>query len=223
MDTIGSPADSRDMIAVHDMYRREFASFPELVRGVAAGDRDRAALVAEHVSFVVALLHAHHGSEDDLVWPKLAERAPADVAPLLATMHADHEEIDRRLGDVDTRLAGWREEADVAGRDRVADALDALLPPLTGHLATEEAEALTLIDEHLTAAEWAEVGNAGLAEIPPSRHTLLFGMLLHDMDPEMYRLVQETVPAEVFDVVAAAGPEEYRRHRARLHGTGEPS
>ncbi len=52
--------DTRDMLVVHDSIRRQFGQAPALVRGVAAGDTDRAAVVADHVDLLGALLHHHH-------------------------------------------------------------------------------------------------------------------------------------------------------------------
>jgi hypothetical protein len=43
-------ADARDMFAVHTMFRREFGMSLDLVRGVMAGDAQRAAAVADHIA-----------------------------------------------------------------------------------------------------------------------------------------------------------------------------
>jgi hypothetical protein len=45
----GPLSDARDMFAVHTMFRREYGSMPDLVRAVAAGDKQRAAVVADHI------------------------------------------------------------------------------------------------------------------------------------------------------------------------------
>ncbi|MEV0014417.1 hemerythrin domain-containing protein [Streptomyces tendae] len=212
-------ADSREMIAVHDMFRREFSASPGLVENVAPGDEEHAAVVVDHLAFVSRLLHAHHGAEDALLWPKLEQRAPEDTGTLLTMMRDDHEEIDKRLNAVTSAAAAWRTAADAKCRQELLLALHELLPALDRHLTAEESGALQLIDAHLSADEWAQVGHHGLAELPPEAHVLLFGMLLHDLDPELYELVKRTVPADVFDVVSVAGPQEYARHLRLLQGT----
>jgi hypothetical protein len=63
--------DTRDMLVVHDSIRRQFGQAPALVRGVAPGDSVRAAVVADHVDLLGALLHHHHAGEDRLLWPVL--------------------------------------------------------------------------------------------------------------------------------------------------------
>ncbi|PZG08639.1 hemerythrin [Nonomuraea aridisoli] len=206
------------MIAVHNMFRREFRAMPGLAENVEPGDGSHATVVADHVDLVAGLLHAHHAAEDALLWPKLQERAPADVAPLLDSMQSQHDEIDRRLDAVNTAMKQWRATPDQASRDAAVRSLRDLLPTLEVHLTAEEAGILSLIDNHLSATEFAEVGQHGLAHLPPSSHALLFGMLLHDIDPEMYELVRGTVPAEIFDIVSIVGPQEYASHRERLQG-----
>ncbi|WP_225627434.1 hemerythrin domain-containing protein [Streptomyces werraensis] len=210
--------DSREMVAVHDMFRREFSALPGLAENVEPGDEGHTTVVADHVDFVAGLLHAHHAAEDALLWPKLQERTPGDVAPLLSTMQTQHNRIDQQLDAVDAAMKQWRATPDEVSRDAAVRSLRDLLPTLEEHLATEEAGILSLIDEHLSAPEFAEVGRHGLAHLPPSSHPLLFGMLLHDIDPEMYELVRGTVPAEIFDVVSVVGPQEYAAHRERLLG-----
>jgi hypothetical protein len=53
------PADARDMAAAHRMFRREFGAMPDLIRAVADGDRERAALVADHIALVSSVLEHH--------------------------------------------------------------------------------------------------------------------------------------------------------------------
>jgi hypothetical protein len=74
--------DTRDMLVVHDSIRRQFGAAPSLVRGVSPGDTDRAALVADHLDLLGALLH-HHVGEDRLLMPHLAPRVHARYAQRL--------------------------------------------------------------------------------------------------------------------------------------------
>ncbi|WP_308401073.1 hemerythrin domain-containing protein [Streptomyces sp. AC512_CC834] len=211
-----APADSRDMYAVHAMLRREFAELPRYVVNVMPGDGRQAEFVAEHIDFVTRILHVHHDGEDTLVWPKLAERVPADAAPVLTAMQADHAGIDRGLAAVTSAAASWRVNPDAARREAVVDALCELAPVVDSHLTAEEAEALLLIDTYLSASEWAEVGMHGIAHLQPEQYSLFFGMLLHDLDPDLYKVLQATLPPDLFGELAVSGPQEYARHRRRL-------
>ena len=58
-----------EMLIAHDAFRREFALMPGLVRGVVAGDRDRAQIIGDHIPGATSVVHIHHVLEDDNVWP----------------------------------------------------------------------------------------------------------------------------------------------------------
>ncbi|HVV23762.1 MAG TPA: hypothetical protein VHF06_30285 [Pseudonocardiaceae bacterium] len=52
------------MIIMHRMFQREIGQAPALIRGVAAGDVERAEIVADHVALVADILFHHHHAED---------------------------------------------------------------------------------------------------------------------------------------------------------------
>ena len=73
--------DGGEMLMLHDVFRREFALMPALVRGVAVGDHNRAQIITDHIERVSALLHHHHlvterlgrdlvSLADHLYWPQ---------------------------------------------------------------------------------------------------------------------------------------------------------
>jgi iron-sulfur cluster repair protein YtfE (RIC family) len=94
-------ADSRDMIVIHNMFRREFKAIPALVNEVPGGDGAQVAIVAGHVAWMVTFLHAHHEGEDLLVWPKLLERVPHETDPLIYTMETQHAGLAQALDDLE--------------------------------------------------------------------------------------------------------------------------
>jgi len=209
-------ADSRDMYVVHSALRREFPAAAALVRTVAADDGAAAARVADHVLLLTSLLNLHHSGEDRLVWPKLLERGPDEIAPLVETMERQHEGVHAALAAVDERAAVWRRTAAVADRDRLAAAIGAMLPPLLEHLAAEETHLLALIDKHVTDDEWAEVGQAAMAETPKSRLPMVFGMVLRDAEPEHVAGLKAVIPGPAWFVLSRLGPRAYTRYARRI-------
>src|SRR3984893_12273631 len=148
-----------EMLVVHDMFRREFALMPGLVRGVAAGDRDRARIIGDHIGGATSALHIHHVLEDDNVWPSLLDRCGESVAPLVELMEGQHHQIARLIPQVDEALSVWRDSPTVESRQGLIDILDRLIPALKEHLSTEEDRVVPLMEHHITAAEWNEVRN----------------------------------------------------------------
>src|SRR5690348_12627284 len=84
-------ADTRDMIGVHRVFRESLSIAPQLVGSVDETDRARVEAVGSYYANVLAFLHAHHEGEDELIWPKLLERAPeqADLVRHVAGQHED--------------------------------------------------------------------------------------------------------------------------------------
>ncbi|WP_424569317.1 hemerythrin domain-containing protein [Streptomyces sp. CH-036] len=209
-------ADSRDMIGAHDAMRREFGALPALVAGVPAGDARGTDVVAGHVLMMVDFLHAHHTSEDDHVWPRLRERCPDDIRPLIATMDQQHTSIDEDLKTLAANGRRWGATADGSDRDAVATVAERLLPGLYEHLALEEQRILPLIDRHLTEREWKTTVEASLGKVRFSQRLLMLGMALHGASEEQAELLRAAVPAVVWHAGRPLGTRLYRKHHERL-------
>jgi len=51
------PCDPFEMALVHRGFRRELHNAAGLIRGVTAGDSRRAAVVSEHIGFIMTAVH----------------------------------------------------------------------------------------------------------------------------------------------------------------------
>ncbi|MET8176954.1 hemerythrin domain-containing protein [Streptomyces clavifer] len=216
-------ADSRDMIGAHDAMRREFGALPELIAGVPTGDAHGTDVVAGHVLLMVDFLHAHHTSEDDHVWPRLRERCPDDVGPLIETMDQQHAPIEDELKALAASGRRWQATADASDRDAVAAVAERLLPALYEHLALKEEQILPLIDRHLTEHEWKTTVEASLNKVSFARRLLMLGMALHGASEEQAQLLRAAVPAVVWHAGRPLGTRLYRTHRDRLASASRDS
>src|ERR1700737_1491871 len=97
-------------------------------RGSAAGDRDRAQIIGDHIEGATSALHTHHVLEDDNVWPLLLDRCGESVAPLVEMMEGHHHQIARLIPQVDEALSVWRDSPTVESRQGLIDILDRLIP-----------------------------------------------------------------------------------------------
>src|ERR1700752_4594184 len=105
------PCDPFEMALVHSGFRRELHNSAGLVRGVTAGDSRRAAVVYEHIDFMMTEVHFHHSAEDGVVWQRLSARAPSRAAEL-TRMEDSHRTIDDDCERVRATAVAWAETGD---------------------------------------------------------------------------------------------------------------
>ncbi|MEV6927236.1 hemerythrin domain-containing protein [Dactylosporangium sp. NPDC051485] len=173
----------QEMVVVHRIFRRESRNLAESVAACPAGDTARAALLTGLARDYVEGLHHHHTGEDDLLWPKLLARVDLDAETVLR-MEQQHHVVAEGLEDVGRCLAAWERGAGEAERAALVEALRRHREQLLVHLDDEERHILPLVAEHITAAEWAELGERGLANTPKNKLLFLLGAMLEDATPE---------------------------------------
>lgn len=223
MTTVNEPlADARDMFAAHTLFRREFGLMPGLVRAAAAGDSQRAALVADHIALVSTVLNHHHSGEDSYVWPRLLERCPQECAQLVAVMEEQHQAIHHGLLQVEKARDAWRDSAAADARDALAGAVERLLPVMSEHLALEEERVVPLIEKFVTQAEYGRVAQEQGAEAPPDKLPAVFGMFMYEADPAAIDLAVAEMPPEVQPVIRDLAPKAYATYAEELYGTPDP-
>jgi len=210
------------MFAVHTMFRREFGLMPGVVRAVAAGDKQRATVVADHVAMVSDALRLHHSGEDKHLWPLLRERSPGQCAPLLDIMESQHHVIDVCFLQVRKAERAWRDGATAEARDELADAIDWLVPANAGHLAVEEERVVPLIEKHLTDAEYSLLAQEANAGTSPEKLLTICGMTVYEADPAVVAKVTAQMPAEARPVIKDLAANAYAAHAQELYGTATP-
>jgi hemerythrin-like domain-containing protein len=218
----GMRADTRDMYMVHTAFRREFGALPSLVRNVPAGDDQRAQTIGDHIDILGRYLYAHHNSEDTHLWPKLLDRGPQEVAPIVHLMEGQHKTIERLNTEADRTTAGWRADPTLENREALGDVFDRLIHALDEHMRLEEQRILPLAEKYMTAAEWhAMAGESGRA-IPPEAVPLVFGMTLYEADPELIQKTLSELPPEAREVLQEQGSQAFSSHSERVYGTATP-
>lgn len=214
--TTATGCDTADMRMVHRVFRREFALLPAMVRAVRPGDTARSALVAGHAREQIEALEHHHHGEDELLWPPLAARAAFD-AGVLDRMRAQHQDVAALLARATDLLPAWTKTAGADLRDQLADVLSATSSALGAHLDEEEQHVLPAVEQHITSAEWAEVGKRGMASIPPKRRLVFLAHIMEDATPaERTTFLTTHVPPPVRLAYRLVGRRRHRRETATL-------
>jgi hypothetical protein len=213
-------ADVSEMYLIHTMLRREFSLLPDVIRRADRTDAKRRALICAHAQLVCRILHAHHESEDLVLWPLLRERAEAESTEIVAAMGEQHHAIATAHDEAVHRLGDWCK----FGRDgeRFATVLDDLGRVMAEHTALEEKAVLPLAAKYVTAAEWVQMGQHGMDSFQKRLLPLAFGMLMYEGDPAVMRRTLSNVPLPARLLMPVVAPRAYRRHARRIYGTGTP-
>ena len=213
--TTATRPDTTDMKVVHKVYRREFRLLPRMVALVEPGDAERAALIGGHVAEMITALHHHHTGEDELLWPRLLEREELE-AELIHRMEQQHEQVSALLDRAEALAGSWRDAADQATRDELVEVLTELAPALEAHLDEEERRVLPLVEEHITPAEYAQLGERGMASIDKSRLLVFLGHLLEDATPAERTAFLTHVPLPGRIAFRLIGQRQHRREVGAL-------
>ncbi len=216
MSSTAGPA-AREMPLIHRIFRRQFAEVQALVQEVPAADATRVGAVADHLEFLLHGLHMHHTTEDDLIWPKLLDRAGLD-APLVERMEEQHRQIDTSVAEVRTAMASWRSDPTPATSAALSDRIGEFLIVLEGHLDEEEQVVVPLIDRDLTEAEWQEVAERGFKKFTPAERWIATGLIVEIATPEEAAMMFGTLPPPVKVLWNLIGKRKYRRYIRSVRG-----
>jgi hemerythrin-like domain-containing protein len=215
-------ADTRDMYLAHAMFRREFSLMPSLVRSVPGGDLDRVKIVADHFELLSNVLMHHHHGEDAYLWPRLLDRAAQEAAPVVETMESQHATIEKLDNELVAAVGAWRETGSPASAEVVAAFLDELSAVLKEHMATEETQALPLVEKYITAAEWEEMVQSEAADVEPELMPLLFGLMMYEADPGLIDEILGHMPAEIRQMLKPLAARAFASYAEIVYGTTTP-
>lgn len=209
-----------DMRILHNAFLFAYGQAPGLVRGVASGDTARSEFVGQWLADLDATLHTHHESEDELLWAKLEQRAPA-CAMHVGQMRAHHAQVAALLAEASPHLARWRATGDPAVGEQLADAYERMLEVLKVHLRREVVEVVPVAERVVTAAEWEAMAEHSVGAIPRSRLLPQLGMLLANSTPADRRQFYAGMPFSVKVLWRLVGRRQYAKQFQRLF-PGEP-
>jgi hypothetical protein len=207
--------NTSDMIRLHRVFRDAFGCAAQLVGSASTDDPERVACVAAYYANVLAFLHAHHEGEDELLWPKLMERAPAQAA-MIARIAGQHEGVLTWLEAAEIRLADWVADPNIDRGAALASALATLGAELGLHLDDEERHILPLAAEHLTVAEWGELPGHGMRAFRGDKMWLVLGLIQEQMTPEGIAEMDAHLPPPVREFWTTAGRPQFESFVAAL-------
>jgi hypothetical protein len=200
--------DTSDMYAVHGVFRDTLGAAPALVGGIAPGDAERVALIANYYENILSFLEAHHDGEEHLVFPLLRER-DADAAALMDEMTEQHHEALALLEEAKAALAAWP-EGDAAAQKATEERLRALGSHLGEHLDEEEAKVLPLAAQYLSMEEWGALPGHGMANFHGDKIWLILGLIRERMTAEQQAAMTEHMPPPALEMWTGFGEQAFK-------------
>ena len=213
------PIEVRDMAIVHKTFRSAFEESAQLVRANPTPSAQRVTFLADHIDFLIGVLHHHHESEDLLLYPLLAERAKEQLAMVDEVGH-QHVEVNGSIDAVTQSCATWRRSPSVDTGERLAVALDDLNTVLQPHLDDEEQKIVPLAAVTLTQEEWIAMGDHSQGSIPKNMMPVAFGLLLEPLNDTDKAYMKGHLPAPVRLLFPLLIQRPWNKYAKQLrHGT----
>jgi iron-sulfur cluster repair protein YtfE (RIC family) len=202
--------DTGDMFAVHGVFRDSLGAAPTLVGGVAPGDAERVALIANYYENVLSFLEAHHDGEEHLVFPLLRERCDG-ADELLDHMSEQHHEALELLEQATIALAAWP-GGGAAAQQATQQRLDELCSHLGEHLAEEEQKVLPLAGQHLSMEEWGALPGHGLAHFQGDKIWLILGLIRERMTDDQRAAMMAHMPPPALEMWTGFGEQAFNEY-----------
>ena len=187
--------DTSDMFAVHRAILGALDAAPFRIAS-AEGDPDRADLIASFYENVLEFLHVHHGGEDELLYPKLEERCPDQLAELVR-IDEQHKTLDAPMDAGRAALATWRARSTTENAQLAVEALDSIDATLRPHLTDEENTVVPLCGQWISADEWAELPAHGLMSFRGDKPWIIVGLLAEQLPAVKMQAMIAEMPNDV--------------------------
>ena len=210
--------ETSDMLIPHNMFRSALSSSAQVIQPVRDGDSAHVAAVSSYFDNILRFLDAHHGGEDEIVWPVLVERC-VEARELIGRMEGEHaaiHELRTRAGDL---LDSWSESADAVTGRRLADALASLRDELEVHFGEEEAEILPLASANMSPEEWGALPGHAMAHFSGDKIWLILGLVLEQMSDEARATTLKLLPPPAVEMWTTMGEAAFNDFIARVRQT----
>jgi hemerythrin-like domain-containing protein len=208
------PLDLNGMYMAHHAFRRDLARFAAAARNTPVEATDVWRALAVRWSQFSDILHHHHTTEDDVLWPQLLDVVDAagdgEGRATLEAMEAEHELIDPLLQSCAAGFAAMARTPDAATRDRLAETAASARDTLADHLRHEETEALPLVQALLPQEGWDRVEKAAGSGQSPRKLFFLVPWAADGLSADQLETIVATLGAP-FRVLLSLSRGRYER------------
>ena len=210
--------DTSDMFIPHNMLRDALNRAGVLIGSVTPGDTARAAVIGSFYDNVLRFLDAHHGGEDELLYPLARERRPEHV-DVFDRMQGEHEAAASSDASVKQVLAGWIADPSSDNATALVQALGELQTVLGAHLVDEEGTFLPIAASTFTIEEWSALPGHVARTFTGDKLWLILGLVFEQMTDEQREMTLAHMPPPLVEMWNGPGTANFAAFIADVRGT----
>ncbi len=185
------------LIAMHRAMRAEGERVIRTVEALPSGDTSRADGLGRAFGAVVSLIHEHHWTEDDVMYPFLLRRVPSFEVDAIR-LEDDHVELDAAMARVNARFRLLAHQLNPAlwhdTRSHLVDEARTFNEVLVGHLDREESVVVPALESTLSEADHSALRKEE-SRLATYRHMrMAIPWVLANSSPEEQAELRNTAP-----------------------------
>jgi hemerythrin-like domain-containing protein len=213
---------SRVLMAMHKAMRADSQRLITAVRTLPDGDTQHAAALGRAFAAIVGLIHDHHWTEDDVMYPFLLERVSTFEHDAIQ-LEDDHVELDAAMARVNARLRLLAHQLSAPlwqdTRSHLLDETAVLDRVLVDHLDREEAAVLPPFESMLSEADQQTLQKEE-SKLSTYRHMkLAVPWVLANATPEEEAQLRATAPRLLGVIQDRVWEPRFARLMAPLYGS----
>jgi hemerythrin-like domain-containing protein len=209
-------------MAMHKAMRADSQRLSTAVAALPDGDTDAAAALGRAFAAIVSLIHDHHWTEDDVMYPFLLDRVSTFEHDAIA-LENDHVELDAAMARINARfrLLGHQLSAPLwqDTRSHLLNEAAALNRVLIDHLDREEDAVIPPFESMISEAEQHTLQKEE-AKLSTYRHMrLAVPWVLANATPEEEKYLRTTAPRLLSVIQDRVWEPQFVRLMAPLYGS----
>lgn len=183
--------DTSGMARVHRIVEDALGAGPAYVN--RSLPPHKVVAVASFYDNLLDYVHAHHGAEDELLYPRLEERC-VDERETIRLVGSQHQLLDEPMTATTDAIARWRADPTADSAMALVSALGALLEVFSPHCRDEETIVMPIAGRYLSPEEWHGLLHYERQHYRLDKPWLMFGLAMERSDDAQREALLASMP-----------------------------